>query len=336
MDLTLVIAPPATSSPSTPRAAPRVANDGSRPAVDLRLTKRCAGKRALRRNQAISVRATCSRPWMDCASAGTLPPPSPVSATSCAACLEPGEVALLAAAKNCRAASHVAHASPGTAAGAARRDVSHGPRAGARCPRSCPRSPRPPDTRSRRRHAGGAPLAVPARDSSSTSIASEAVGHLCVLRGIVAAVGDDRFRQPLAEVALATHACGAQLVDRQPCCHRRNERARRRYPLAGIERLMHTKQRFLHHVLGLGHAAEHPVGDRERDRPQLVEQALAIGHAAANPCRQLGCAGVHASSRLAFAFEAPRTSVIIRAPASPAKMRPTKRGTCIGRLAPRS
>jgi hypothetical protein len=29
---------------------------------------------------------------------------------------------------------------------------------------------------------------------------------------------------------------------------------------------MHPQQRFLHHVLGLGHAAEHPVGDRERDR----------------------------------------------------------------------
>jgi hypothetical protein len=58
--------------------------------------------------------------------------------------------------------------------------------------------------------------------------------------------------------------------------------------LAGLERLMHPQQRFLHHVLGLGDAAEHPVGDRERDRPQLVEQSLAIGHAAASPCRQLG------------------------------------------------
>ncbi len=27
--------------------------------------------------------------------------------------------------------------------------------------------------------------------------------------------------------------------------------------------------RLLHHILGLGHAAEHPVGDCERDRPQL-------------------------------------------------------------------
>src|SRR5262245_55443538 len=89
-----------------------------------------------------------------------------------------------------------------------------------------------------------------------------------------------------------------------------------------------------HHILGLGDAAEHPVGDRERDRPQLLKQLLAIRHAAANPCRQLGCAGRHASSRLALVFEAPRTSVIIATPASPATSRPTNRGTCIGPLAP--
>src|SRR2546421_10661409 len=74
----------------------------------------------------------------------------------------------------------------------------------------------------------------------------------------------------------------------------------------------------------------------ERDRPQLVKQSLAIGHAAANPCRQLGCAGRHASSRLAFAFDAPRMSVIITTPASPANSRPMNRGTRIGFLAPSS
>src|SRR3712207_9056541 len=65
-----------------------------------------------------------------------------------------------------------------------------------------------------------------------------------------------------------------------------------------VERLVHPQQSFLHHVLRLGEAAEHPVGDREGGRPQLVEQSFAIGHAAANPCRQLGCAGRHPSSRL--------------------------------------
>src|SRR5581483_11465859 len=86
--------------------------------------------------------------------------------------------------------------------------------------------------------------------------------------------------------------------------------------------------------LGLGHAAQHPVGDRERNRPQLIEQLLALGHAAANPCRQLGCAGFQASSDLAFAFDAPRTSVIITTPASPANRRPINRGTRMGFLAP--
>jgi hypothetical protein len=147
------------------------------------------------------------------------------------------------------------------------------------------------------------------------------VGCLGVPGRIIVAVGDDRLWQPLADVALATGPRGAELVDRQPGGHGGHKRRRRCDFLAGIKRLMHPQQRFLHHVLGLGDAAEHPVGDRERARPQLVKQSLPIGHAAANPCRQLGCAGRHASSRLAFAFDAPRASVIITTPASPANIR---------------
>src|SRR5262249_51764336 len=57
-------------------------------------------------------------------------------------------------------------------------------------------------------------------------------------------------------------------------------------------------------------------GRQSRRRPeQLVGQLLAFGHVAANPCRQLGCAGRQPSSRFAFAFDAPRTSVIITTPA---------------------
>src|SRR5437660_1328078 len=108
---------------------------------------------------------------------------------------------------------------------------------------------------------------------------------------------------------------------------------------------MHPQQRFLHHVLGLGHAAEHPVRDRERDRPQPGKQLLAIGHAAAspsrelraaNPSRQLLYAGRHPSSRFALVLEAPRSSVIITTPTSPANSRPTTRGTRMGFLAPSS
>ena len=106
----------------------------------------------------------------------------------------------------------------------------------------------------------------------------ERVGGLGVAGRVVLAVGDDRLRQPFADVALAAGAGGAQLVDRQAGGDGGDEGARRLDPLAGVERLMHAQQRLLHHVLGFGDAAEHAVGDRERDRAQLVQQSLAIGH----------------------------------------------------------
>jgi hypothetical protein len=55
-----------------------------------------------------------------------------------------------------------------------------------------------------------------------------------------------------------------------------------------------------------------------------------------NPCRQVGCAGCHASSRFAFALDAPRISVISTTPACPANSRPMKRGTRSGFFAPSS
>jgi hypothetical protein len=48
---------------------------------------------------------------------------------------------------------------------------------------------------------------------------------------------------------------------------------------AALERLVHAQERLLDHVLGLGDGAQHPVGDRERRGPQVVEQLLALGHA---------------------------------------------------------
>jgi hypothetical protein len=74
-----------------------------------------------------------------------------------------------------------------------------------------------------------------------------------------------------------------------------------------------------------------------RTRPARVRSARAPRRqAAAKPSRQLGWAGRQASSRLALAFDAPRTSVIITTPGSPVNIRPTNRGTCIGCLAPSS
>src|SRR3954470_4090222 len=97
--------------------------------------------------------------------------------------------------------------------------------------------------------------------------------------GIVVAVGDDRLWQPLADIALTAGARRAQLVEREPGGYGRHERRRRFDLLAAVERLMHPQERLLHHILGLGHAAEHAVGDRERDRPKLIQKSLTIGHA---------------------------------------------------------
>ena len=48
----------------------------------------------------------------------------------------------------------------------------------------------------------------------------------------------------------------------------------------------------------------------------------------------LGCRGAQPSSRLALALEAPRTSVIMIATASPPSSRPSQQGTRRGGLAP--
>src|SRR5262245_1070752 len=77
-------------------------------------------------------------------------------------------------------------------------------------------------------------------------------------------------------------------------------------------------------------AGGQPGGEPE----PTFEQPFAIGHAAANPCRQLACLGCHPRSRFALALEAPRISVIIMTPASPANSRPTNRDTRIGFLPP--
>ena len=97
------------------------------------------------------------------------------------------------------------------------------------------------------------------------------IGRLSVPGRIIEPVGDEGLWQPLAHVVLATSARRAQLVDRQPRGHGGDERARGCDLLAGIKRPMHPKQRLLHDVLGLGDAAEHAVGDRERVRPQFVQ-----------------------------------------------------------------
>ncbi len=283
------------------------------------------------------MRATRVRPRSGWASAGALPPPSPVSSTSAASSASsPARSPCRVAAKN-RAASVVALLARRLEARPALLDVLAG--AGAELAhvvlaladdrRDLP--VRVVEHVVQQQH--GSLLGREALQQHQHR-QRQRIGRLRVAGRIVATVGDDRLGQPLADVVLAAGARGAQLVDRQPGGHGGDERARRCDLLAAVERPMHPQQRFLHQVLGLGDAAEHPVGDPERDRPQLVEQSLAIGHADANPCRQLGCPGRHSSSRLALAFDAPRISVIITTPGSPASSRAMTRGTRIGFFAP--
>src|SRR5260221_13480900 len=104
------------------------------------------------------------------------------------------------------------------------------------------------------------------------------------------------------------------------------------------------QERLLHDVLSLGDAAEHPVGAREQQRPH-VSGRLGGGHVAtgaiscrprAKPSLQLGQARSQRSSRLALAFDEPRTCVIIETAASPAASRPSQAGIRSGDFAPTS
>jgi hypothetical protein len=78
----------------------------------------------------------------------------------------------------------------------------------------------------------------------------------------------ERLRQPRARVGLAAHARRTQHVDRQPGGHGGQERLAVLDALSGVQ----AQQRLLHHVLGLGDRAEHPVGDREGEVSERVDR----------------------------------------------------------------
>ena len=159
-------------------------------------------------------------------------------------------------------------------------------------------------------------------------------------------VGQDRLRQPLADVHLAPGPRGAQLVDREPGHDGREVRLRRLDLDAVGERPLLPQERLLHDVLRLADAAEHAVGDREQQRAQpgevrVVRQrgrlrsAPADGPGAVRPSRKpVPPARPRAAASRArawpCAFDEPRTSVIIDTPTSPATIRPIQRGTCRG------
>jgi hypothetical protein len=97
------------------------------------------------------------------------------------------------------------------------------------------------------------------------------VRHLGLVGRVAATVVDQRLGQPLAHVALASDPGRSQLVDAQPGDHGREVGAWRLDPLALLQRVVQAQQRLLHDVLGLAHAAEHPVRHRERPGPELLQ-----------------------------------------------------------------
>ena len=138
-------------------------------------------------------------------------------------------------------------------------------------------------TASRTTRAARTPRARPGvRRSSSTRNASETVSSASTTRGRLGL--DQRLGQPRADVGLAAHARRAQDVDRQPRRDRRQERRARSRRAGGRGA---AQVRLLHDVLGLGDAAEHPVGDREEQRAQRRRRtAVTAFHAVSSegPC----------------------------------------------------
>jgi len=90
-------------------------------------------------------------------------------------------------------------------------------------------------------------------------------------------VCQQRLRQPVADVGLATRPGGAELIDRQSRDHRGQVSLGRIGLALARYRPVVAQERLLHDVLGLRHAAEHPIGDREQQRPEaLVDGSGAV------------------------------------------------------------
>jgi hypothetical protein len=93
-------------------------------------------------------------------------------------------------------------------------------------------------------------------------------------RRIFIRVGQERLREPRPGIGLPPDAGRSQHVDGDPGDHGREEGPGRRG--LGRRRLV-AQPGLLDRVLRLAHAAEDAVGDREQQRPQLLE-LLAPGH----------------------------------------------------------
>jgi transketolase len=101
------------------------------------------------------------------------------------------------------------------------------------------------------------------------------VGQLRRALRVLVGVGEQRLGEPRPGVLLPPDAGRAQHVDRDPGHHGGEEGLDRRGLYRGG---LVAQPGLLDRVLCFGHAAEDPVGDREQQRPQLLE-LLAPGHA---------------------------------------------------------
>lgn len=100
------------------------------------------------------------------------------------------------------------------------------------------------------------------------------LGELGLLAHPGARVGEHGLGKPFTDVQLAPGAGGAQLVDGQAGRDLGQVGARRGH-LGGYAPVK-AKEGLLHHVLGLAHAAQHPVGDRDHQGAQVIAD-LSVG-----------------------------------------------------------
>ena len=105
----------------------------------------------------------------------------------------------------------------------------------------------------------------------------ERVGGLGVEGDVVLLLGQDRLGEPRADVALAPHARGPQVVDAQPRGDGRQVGLGRVHLGAAARLLVEAQERLLDDVLGLGRAPEHPVRDREHQRLELLVDVVHAG-----------------------------------------------------------
>jgi len=90
-------------------------------------------------------------------------------------------------------------------------------------------------------------------------------------QGIAGRISRKRFGEPFTHVFLALHTCGLQMIDAQTT-HRRDQECFRGSDFAILRGLLPTDEGFLQEVFGVGHAADHPVGNREQEAAILVER----------------------------------------------------------------